>query len=71
METVYDATNNLEAHLVLHQLQNAGLHAEIVGEYLQGGLGELPAFGNVRVVTKAEDVVEARKVIAEWEAGAV
>jgi hypothetical protein len=68
METVFEASNNLEAHMVLHQLQNAGLEARIIGEHLQGGIGELPAAGNIRVVTRAEDALEARTVIAEWEA---
>ncbi len=68
MKTVFDASSNIEAHLVMHQLQQAGIHAEIVGEYLQGGIGELPAAGNVRVVVNPPDVNEARQVIADWEA---
>ena len=43
MKTVFDASSNIEAHLVMHQLQQAGIKAEIRGEYLQGGIGELPA----------------------------
>ncbi len=68
MKTVFDASSNIEAHLVMHQLQQAGIHAEIVGEFLQGGIGELPAAGNVRVVVNPPDVNEARQVIADWEA---
>lgn len=71
MKTVFDASNNLEAYMVMHQLELAGIHAEIVGEHLQGAVGELPAAGNVRVVTSTEDVVEARNVIAGWEASEV
>ncbi len=71
MKTVFDASSNIEAHLVMHQLQQAGIHAEIVGEYLQGGIGELPAAGNVRVVVNPPDVKEARQVIADWEASDV
>lgn len=68
MKTAYDASSNIEAHLVMHQLQQAGIEATIQGEYLQGGIGELPAAGNIRVVVPAKDVAEARQVIADWEA---
>ena len=68
MKTVFDASSSLEAHMAMHQLQQAGIHAEIIGEYLQGGIGELPAAGNVRVVVRARDVTEAKKIIADWEA---
>lgn len=68
MKTVYDASGNIEAHLVMHQLQQAGIAASIEGEYLQGGIGELPAAGNIRVVVPDEDEQEARQVIADWEA---
>ena len=37
-------------------------------EYLQGGVGDLPAAGNVRVMVPANDFEEARSVIADWEA---
>jgi len=68
MKTVFDASNNIEAHLVMHQLQQAGIDARIQGEYLQGGIGELPAAGNVRVMVDPKDEAEARAVIADWEA---
>ena len=68
MKTVYDASNNIEAHLVMHQLQQAGIDARIEGEYLQGGIGELAAAGNVRVMVDPKDESEARMVIADWEA---
>lgn len=68
MKTVFDASSNIEAHLVMHQLQQAGIAAAIEGEYLQGGIGELPAAGNVRVVVPDNDVEAARQVIADWDA---
>ncbi|MCH8249582.1 MAG: DUF2007 domain-containing protein [Proteobacteria bacterium] len=68
MKKVFDASSNIEAHLVMHQLQQAGIDARIEGEYLQGGIGELPAAGNIRVVVDSKDVDEARLVIAEWDA---
>jgi hypothetical protein len=68
MKSVYDASNNIEAHLVMHQLQQAGIDATIQGEFLQGGVGDLPAAGNVRVMVPEKDFEEARSVIADWEA---
>ncbi len=68
MKTVFDASSNIEAHLVMHQLQQAGIEAVIQGEYLQGGIGELPAAGNIRVMVGEDDVTEARQVIADWDA---
>jgi putative signal transducing protein len=68
MKTVFDASSNIEAHLVMHQLQQAGIEASIQGEFLQGGIGELPAAGNIRVMVGEHDVDEARQVIADWDA---
>ncbi len=68
MLSIFDASNNIEAHLVMHQLQQAGINARIEGEYLQGGIGELAAAGNVRVLVEPKDEEEARQVIADWEA---
>ena len=68
MKTVFDASSNIEAHLVMHQLQQAGIEVTIQGEFLQGGIGELPAAGNIRVLVNEKDVAEARQVIADWDA---
>ena len=68
MKTAYDANTIIEAHLALHQLQQAGIDARIEGEYLQGAIGELPAAGNVRVLVDDADYEEARAVIADWDA---
>jgi hypothetical protein len=68
MECAYAAATSIEAHLVMHQLQQAGIDARIEGEYLQGGIGELAAMGNVRVLVNTDDIDEAKQVIADWEA---
>jgi len=68
MKSVFDASSSIEAHLVMHQLQQAGIKATIQGEYLQGGIGELPAAGNIRVMVPVKDGDMARQVIADWEA---
>lgn len=68
METVFDAENNVEAHMIVHLLERSGISASIIGEHLQGGVGELPAHGNIRVVVEPGDVLAARQIISEWEA---
>lgn len=68
MKSVFDASTGIEAHLVMHQLQQAGIEVSIQGEYLQGGVGDLAAMGCIRVLVNTEDVDAAREVIADWEA---
>jgi len=68
METVFEAETNVEAHMIVHLLERSEINARIIGEYLQGGVGELPATGNIRVVVEPGDAVAAREIITEWEA---
>lgn len=70
MPTVFHAASALEAHLVADLLNRSHVDARIEGEYLTGGIGELPVAGLVRVVVKEEDLALARSIIAQWESGA-
>ncbi|HKR33638.1 MAG TPA: DUF2007 domain-containing protein [Steroidobacteraceae bacterium] len=67
MQRVYQATNHIEAHMVMHVLEQAGVHAHVQGEYLQSGAGELPLGNLVGVAVADEDVQIAREIIMEWE----
>jgi hypothetical protein len=67
MKKVFDAANNVEAHMVLHMLENQGIEGRIEGEHLSGGVGELPVTGLVRVLVNDADVPRARSIIDEWE----
>ncbi|NUS38133.1 MAG: DUF2007 domain-containing protein [Lysobacter sp.] len=49
MRVVYEATNLIDAHLVRHALEDAGIPAFVRGEALLGGVGELPACGLLAV----------------------
>jgi len=69
MKTILDAKDTLEANLVKGLLQQQGIAAYIRGEYLQGGIGELPPMGMVQVQVAQEDVERAEKIILAWEAG--
>lgn len=67
METVFEASTGVEAHMILHLLEQGGIEGRVDGEYLQGGVGELPAAGNIRVVVESQHATTARRIIAEWE----
>lgn len=68
MQTVYAASHSLEAHMILNLLESQGVSAKIEGEYLQGGAGELPVAGLVRVVVAEKDYEAAREIVSSWEA---
>jgi hypothetical protein len=67
METVFESILAIDAHLVSHLLESAGIPSRIDGEYLQGAAGELPLGSLVKVRVAPEHAAEAREVIAEWE----
>ncbi len=68
MRTLYEASNSLEAHMILNLLEMQGLSGRIEGEFLQGGVGELPAAGLVRVMVAEEDYQPAKEIVSRWEA---
>lgn len=69
MKELFAANNTIEARLVYNLLVQAGLQARVDGELLQGGAGELQAFGSVRVLVADEDYAQAREILERWDAG--
>ena len=67
MKRVYNAANHIQAHMVMHVLEQAGVHAMVQGEFLQSGAGELPLGNLVGVAVDDEDVAIAREIIEDWE----
>jgi Putative prokaryotic signal transducing protein len=67
MKRVYNAANHIQAHIVMHVLEQAGVHALVQGEFLQSGAGELPLGNLVGVAVADEDVAIAREIIEDWE----
>lgn len=51
-------------------LQQRGISSRLDGAQLQGGVGELPAAGLVRLVVDDEDYALARAVVDDWESTA-
>ncbi len=68
MKTLYEAANGLEVHMLADVLKQEGIRAQVMGSYLPGALGELPAAGLVRLLVEDEDFEPARSVIERWEA---
>lgn len=66
MRAIYEPAHSIEANLIVGLLQQFGIEAHIAGEYLQGGAGELPAFGLMRVMVEDRDADNARQLIDEW-----
>ncbi|MDZ4098968.1 MAG: DUF2007 domain-containing protein [Methylophilaceae bacterium] len=70
MRSIYEPAHSIEANLIVGLLQQVGIKAHIAGEYLQGGAGELPAFGVMRVMVEDQDAEAARQLIEEWNSAA-
>lgn len=67
MRTIYNASNSIDARLVYDLLEQSGIESRVDGEYLQGGIGEVPAGGFIKVVINDEDYEKAKEIIAAWE----
>ncbi|NLC60007.1 MAG: DUF2007 domain-containing protein, partial [Gammaproteobacteria bacterium] len=67
MKSIYQAAHGVDAHMVRALLEQAGIPAQVRGEYLQGALGELPVNGMVTVWVAEADAAQAREVVGRWE----
>lgn len=63
MRSVYQAANLIDAHLVRHALEDAGIAAFVRGEALTGGIGELGVFGLLAVMVVDEHWAQARDIV--------
>lgn len=69
MKPVYEAENALDANLAKGILNQMGIGAVIKGEYLQGGIGDIPLAGLVTVMVEDADEMPARDVLQRWQNG--
>lgn len=67
MRSVFQASTGIEAHMIKHLLALEEIEAEVFGEHLQGGVGDLQAIGIVRVMVADHDFEQARQIIDDWE----
>jgi hypothetical protein len=67
MKYVYSPSENIEAHMLVHMLEQAGIKAFIQGEALLSAAGGLPVGDLIKIAVTDEDYESARKLILEWE----
>ena len=67
MKIAYRAQNLIDAQLIKDQLAYANIDSQIQGEFLQGGIGELPAMGLVNIMVADQDLEPARRIVMQWE----
>ncbi len=65
MRVVYEPENLIDAHLVKGVLEHAGLPVYLRGEYLTGGIGELPVAGLLALCVPEICEAQAREVLAQ------
>ena len=53
--------------MVVDLLEQQAITAQIDGEYLQGGVGELQAQGFIRVTVEDKYFERAKQIVADWE----
>jgi hypothetical protein len=63
MRVVYEPENLIDAHLVKGVLEQAGIPVYLRGEYLAGGIGELPVSGLFALCVADACEPEAREVL--------
>jgi hypothetical protein len=65
VKQAYHAANPVDAQLVVDLLASEGIDAFVQGQFMTGGIGELPVGELLRVWVGDEDVARARACIAE------
>ena len=68
---VYHASNSIEAYLIKNLLEQQEILAYVFGDYLQGGVGEIPAIGLVTVNVSDSDYTRAKEIVDEWDASVI
>ena len=67
MKTVYRASNITEAEIIRGMLAAEGIDCHVSGFYLQGGIGELAAADNARIMVEDSDLQRAMNLIQEYD----
>ena len=71
MMVAYHASNSIEAYLIKNLLEQQEIPAYVFGDYLQGGVGEIPAIGLVTVNVGDSDYSRAKEIVDEWDASVI
>lgn len=66
MKTLLYAQDLIEAQLIKNLLQSEGIESMILGEFLQGAIGELPASGLIRVNVEDDIYEQALRLVEDY-----
>lgn len=66
MEVIWRPLTLVEGQLARNRLVAEGVHCHLAGEYLSGGLGELPAFGLYALMVDARQRERALALLVDW-----
>ena len=67
MKVIYQAENAIDANLLKGLLEQDGIMAFVSGEYLQGGVGELPMGGLITVSVTETELEAAMRIVADFQ----
>lgn len=67
MVPLYAAHSSIDAHLLKGLLAQSGIDAKILGEFLQGAVGELPPTGFIQVLVDEADLPAALETLEAFE----
>ncbi len=71
MKLLYEANDAIEAQLIKNMLAQANIESFIHGEYLQGGIGDIQAFGLVQLLVDERHYRTAKEIIDDWNSATV
>ena len=57
--------------MIKNLLEQQEIPAYVFGDYLQGGVGEIPAIGLVTVNVSDSDYTRAKEIVDEWDASVI
>ncbi len=67
MQFIYSTDNAAEAHMISHMLEENGIMAQVTGEFLQSGMGEIASHNCIKVLVIDEEFERATELIEGWE----
>jgi len=67
MRYIYTSDNAAEAHMLSHLLEQHGVMAQVHGEFLQSGAGEIATPNCIKLSVIEHDYSKARDLLKQWE----
>ena len=67
MHYIYTSDNAAEAHMISHMLEQHGIMAQVHGEFLQSGAGEITTPNCIKVSVIEDDAKRAKELLDQFE----